>query len=107
MVPAGQRNKHLTIQSATETRDATYGEPVPVWGTFCMAWSRIRYDGGSEGLEAGAVRTERRAEIMMLYNSRITEKMRGLLGTTVFEFESVENVNESNAETRIMAVVRG
>lgn len=108
-LPAGKLTKRLTIQQATETRDG-FGDPVPTWSTYATRWAAIEYTGSGESLEAGSRRTELRAVIRMRYDTTtaaITAKMRGLLGSVVFDFMPPENVNQRNEEIRIEAVVRG
>lgn len=109
-LPAGKRNKRLTIQSATETRDG-FGEADQTWSTYATRWVAIEYEGGDEALAAGADRSEVRALIRMGYDTQaatITAKMRGLLGSTVYEFLTpAMNVNHQNKELQIRAVIRG
>ena len=103
---AGLLNKRVTIESATETRDS-FGEPDKIWSTFATRWASIQYEEGREFFAAGADRTERPALIRMRHTSGITEKMRVVHGSTVFQILAVENVGERGEETRIKAVVRG
>jgi SPP1 family predicted phage head-tail adaptor len=107
---AGQLNQRLTIQQTTQTQDS-FNEPDDSWGTYLTRWAKIEPLSGNEELMAGADRTAVRFRITMRYDSltsAITGKMRGLLGSTIYEFLTPAIDRDSRREAVIIeAVVRG
>ena len=50
-IPAGRRNRLVTIQKSTQTQDV--GEPVLVWSAVSPWWAEKLPRGGSEGAAGG------------------------------------------------------
>jgi head-tail adaptor len=70
VISVGQRDKLVTIQSLTDSVDAT-GAPVQVWATFGSAWMHRRRPSGTEVFTSDQVTAPERAEWVMAYQSNM------------------------------------
>ena len=83
----------MTIQSATEARDAV-GEPIKTWGTFATGWASIHPRTGTEPFQVQQFAPEATTEIAMRHLDGVTEKMRVLFDTRTYDIQFVQNIGE-------------
>ena len=102
MIQAGQLTHRGIIQSATITRD-TDGGIIRTWATYKTRWFQILPLSGREFIAGQQVNSEMTHTLKCRYTSGVTNQMRLLVGTRVFEFLAVMNWGETNEETRIIA----
>lgn len=68
MTPAGQRDKRVTIERFTSTRDE-YNEPVEQWSVVGTRWTAIFYGKGEERRQAAVEEGKQSASFVMLADS--------------------------------------
>lgn len=90
---AGGLRHWVTIQSATEARDAV-GEPIKTWGTFATGWASIHPRTGTEPFQVQQFAPEATTEIAMRHLDGVTEKMRVLFDTRTYDIQFVQNIGE-------------
>ena len=98
---AGWLRHRITIQKLTETRSAS-GAVVNSWSTHVSAWASIEPLKGQEYLAAKAQDASVDLRVRMRYQAGVTQKMRVLYGSRVFEIVSVINSLEKNKELQLM-----
>jgi len=98
---AGWLRHRITIQEGTSTRSAS-GAVVEGWVTHVAAWASIEPLRGQEYLAAKAQEAAVSVRIRMRYQAGITQAMRVLYGSRVFEIVSVINYLEKNKELQLM-----
>lgn len=101
MPSTGELRHRVTVQQATDTRDA-YGEPDPTWSTYKERSAKISPMNGSRFFAGKQFDTDITHEIVLRHTAGITTKMRVLFGTRVFEIDSVINPQERNRWTVLM-----
>lgn len=75
MINAQKLNRLVTIQQATETRDA-FGQAVPVWSTFAQVYAEIKPLSGRERFLSAATDAESNYRARIRFMDGITPKMR-------------------------------
>ncbi len=88
---AGRLHDLVSLQENTPTRDAG-GAPVDVWTDLLTApaiWADVEPLSGREFLEAARVNAEITHRIRVRYRSDLTERMRIVLGTRIFDILAV------------------
>jgi SPP1 family predicted phage head-tail adaptor len=101
--PAGEMRHHLTIQSLATTPTAE-GDTLDTPVTVAKVWARIMPLSGSEKFVAAMQQDTSSHKINCRYVSGITPKMRAIRADgRVFNFTSVNNVDERNRELEILA----
>jgi len=101
--PRGEMRHHVTIQSIATTATAN-GETTDTASTFCLAWVKLKPLGGREIWLARAQQDTSTHRISMPYIANVTPKMQAVLGARVFQFTSVNDIDEMHRELEIMAV---
>lgn len=87
----GELNRRITIQSATTAQDA-FGTPVETWSTFAEVWARVRYKGGREGIDAGAVSARQTAEFRVRHRSGLNRQMRISYDGDIWIIEAIQEI---------------
>jgi len=101
---AGKYRHRLNIQTATETNTA--GNITRAWATDATVWAAIRPLRGRERFDAQQVQPECDVLIEMRYNSDVTlnEQKRITHGSTVYNIQSVINVDGRNRVWEILCI---
>ena len=77
MIPAGQRDQRITIQSSAATND-DHGQPVLAWTDVVTVWAKAAPIRGREFFAAEAAHSEATVKFSILYRSGVTSSMRVL-----------------------------
>lgn len=89
---AGKLRQRITIEQATETRDA-FGATLQSWGTLATVWAEVLPKVGGTGEEfvtdAASERTSQGYTINLRYRSDVTTKMRVNWQGKLLDIESV------------------
>ena len=75
MIDPGKLRERVTIQQATENRNAI-GETVLAWSTFATVWASVEGVSSREALDAGKIDIQISHRVRMRYLSGITQNMR-------------------------------
>lgn len=98
MIDPGRLRERVTIQQATENRNAL-GETVQSWATFAERWASVDGLSSREVLLQGQQRTEVSHRVRMRYVDGLTGTMRLLWRGRVLEISSLlEHANRSEHE---------
>ena len=98
MIDSGRLRERITIQQATETRNAI-GEVVQSWATFAERWASVDGLSSREVLLQGQQRTEITHRVRLRYVAGFTSTMRILWRGRVLEITSLlEHGNRSEHE---------
>lgn len=98
MIDPGRLRERVTIQHATETRNAL-GETVQAWTTFAERWASVDGLSSREVLLQGQQKTEVSHRVRMRYVDGMTQMMRLLWRGRVLEISSLlEHANSSEHE---------
>lgn len=98
----GQLRHRVTIQTATETRDAI-GGVIAAPSTFATVWASVEALQGREYLAAQQVNAEVDHRIRIRYLAGVTPKMRVAFGARLFDVQAVLNPDGRNRELHLMA----
>ena len=101
--PRGQMRRQITIQQIDTTSD-TNGETVNTASTFSTTWSRIAPGGGSEIYRGNAQQNTSTHEIRTPYIAGVTAKMQATYQGRIFNFTSVNDIDELHRELKINAI---
>lgn len=93
---AGRLRRRVTIQQPTETRDSTYGEPVPTWSTYRVRWAEVLPVPGSERFVGDREEARQVVRFQLRYLAGVTPKMRISWDGRTFGITSIQNVEERN-----------
>ena len=88
MIDPGRLRERVTVQQATETRNAL-GETVQSWATFAERWASVDGLSSREVLLQGQQRTEVSHRVRMRYVDGMTGTMRILWRGRVLEITSL------------------
>jgi SPP1 family predicted phage head-tail adaptor len=88
MIRPGELNERVTIQQASEARNA-FGEAVLSWDTFAERWAKVEGVTFRESLQAGQQQTDITHRVRMRYLAGLTGKMRIMWRGRVLEIISV------------------
>lgn len=95
---AGQLNKRVTFQTATETSDGGGGGSTS-WGGNVTVWGQFRPERGRERLEAGRLESAE-AGVLTVRSSEatraITSAYRVLIDSIPFNIRAVSNPDQRN-----------
>jgi SPP1 family predicted phage head-tail adaptor len=112
-VQSGRLRHRVTIQSATETRDAV-GAVTKTWATLASVWASVEPLGGREFFSASQVQSDVTTRIRIRYRADVTEKMRVVHVadsasslTNYYDITAVIPLNEKRHELHLMCVKRG
>lgn len=98
MIDPGRLRERVTVQRATETRNAL-GETVQSWETFAERWASVNGLSSREVLLQGQQQTEVSHRVRMRYVEGMTGTMRLLWRGRVLEISSLlEHANRSEHE---------
>jgi SPP1 family predicted phage head-tail adaptor len=98
MIDFGRLRERVTIQQATERRNAM-GETVQTWETFAERWASVDGLSSREVLLQGQQQTEVSHRVRMRYVTDMTSTMRILWRGRVLEIASLlEHGNRSHHE---------
>lgn len=98
MIDPGRLRERITIQRATETRNAL-GESVQSWETFSERWASVEGLSSREVLLTGQQQTEVTHRVRLRYVEGFTSTMRILWRNRVLEITSLlEHANRSEHE---------
>lgn len=101
-VRAGAMRERVVIQSLSTDRDS-YGGEVDAsddlnWSEFWRCWGDLQPLTGRELQQAGQLQSEITAECRIRYRDGITEEMRLLQGTTIYDIRSVIDAGTAKRE---------
>lgn len=109
-VDAGKLTKRMDFEQDIGTGLDSAGQHVPnwqPWGTPSTYWVGVRQLGGREIERAAMLYAEATHLVTMRYVAGVTPvKMRGKVGSRVFNFGAVNNVDEANIKLEILACER-
>jgi SPP1 family predicted phage head-tail adaptor len=98
---AGPMRHRITIETPIETQSSD-GSIRKIWETFTTLWALIEPLAGREYFAAQREQADVSHRIRMRYTGGIDHKMRVLIGSRIFEIESVINVGERDRELILM-----
>lgn len=75
MIDPGKLRERVTVQQATETRNAI-GETVLAWSTYATVWASVEGVSSREALDAGKIDVQISHRVRMRYLSGVTQNMR-------------------------------
>ena len=75
MIDPGKLRERVTVQQATETRNAI-GETVLAWSTYETVWASVEGVSSREALDAGKIDVQISHRVRMRYLSGMTQNMR-------------------------------
>lgn len=98
MIDPGRLRERVTIQNATENRNAM-GETTQTWGTYAERWASVQGISAREFLLSGQQQTEISHRVRLRYVDGLTSTMRVLWRGRVLEIASaLEHNNRSEHE---------
>lgn len=96
MIPAGQLDKRITLQSPTISYDS-YNEPITTYNDIATVWARIRYKKGREIFQGRQTIAEMPVEIAIRYRADVISTWRIKYGNRYFLIIAPPvNVDERN-----------
>jgi SPP1 family predicted phage head-tail adaptor len=104
---AGLLRHRVTIQSMTETQDGTTGAITESWSDVATTWAAIQPLSGREFIAAQEKGGEITARIVIRYRSDVTEKMRILHKSTVYDIQKPLPDADSGTEYLTLMVKAG
>ncbi len=75
MIDPGKLRERVTVQQATESRNAI-GETVLAWSTYDTVWASVEGVSSREALDAGKIDIQISHRVRMRYLSGMTQNMR-------------------------------
>lgn len=98
MILPGNLRERVTIQQASETRNAL-GESVQAWSTFAERWAQVEGISAREFLLSGQQQAEVSHRVRLRYVTGLTTQMRFLWRGRVLEIISLlEHANRTEHE---------
>lgn len=102
---AGKLRHRVTIQRAVEEQDE-FGAAVETWVNVGQVWASVEPLRGREYFQAEGVQAETDTRIRMrYYKEAIVPKMRVVHGATIYDIESVIDVETRGRELELMCRV--
>jgi SPP1 family predicted phage head-tail adaptor len=98
----GDMRKRVVIQRATVAAD-DFGQDIPTWSNLATVWAQVRPLSGRELVNARQVKDTVSHKITTRQSVTITPADRLVLGTRVFNIESVIKTDELNQWLEILA----
>lgn len=98
---SGRYRHPITFQQRTKTTNE-YGELLNEWSDFTTSRASINPISGKLLISAEAVKSEITHQVHCRYLPNITNGMRIMFGTRVFDIVAVINFQEMNKELQIM-----
>lgn len=106
-IDAGRLTKRMALEQDIGTETDSTGKKIENWqpyGTPSTRWVAVRQLSGREIERAAMLQVEATHEIEMYWLAGLSAvKFRGKLGSRVFNFGIVNNVNEANIKLLITA----
>jgi len=99
---AGERDKYITLQLSTKTRDA-YGREQETWVDVAQIWAQIQPLRGREFFDAQKTNVELTHRITISYRANVTPNMRAKFGRRLYYFQAPLNIDAANREIQIMS----
>ncbi len=99
---AGQRDKLVTIEQTTITRDAEYSSPVHSWAALGQVYAKIEPLSGREYFLNRESQTEVTVRITFDYRAGITNKMRINYRGKLYQINDVIDPLEAHEEIECM-----
>lgn len=96
----GKLRHRVTIQRATETRNAQ-GGVIRAWAKIAERWAAIEPMAGSERLQAAKMKAESTHIVTIRHYDGLTTKDRLLYGTRTMEIGAIANLSERAVEDRL------
>ena len=97
---AGTLRHRLAFKAATGAQNA-FGESIETWETYATLWAQLEPLRGEELIHARQVTATVSYRIRVRYNSSIAPAHRAVLGSRIFEINSVINVRHRNRELEL------
>lgn len=72
-LPAGKRNRRITIQRAVTVQDPDSGENIESWGTLATVWAEKGYRSAKEGMTVGEVQAIRVLRFAILWTDQVAD----------------------------------
>ena len=101
-IRSGKLRHTISIQQVTETRTGT-GSVEESWSQFAAPRAAIRWLNGSE-TNSDQVNALNKVEFKIRYLAGITQKMRVVYDSRIFDIQGAPVVDERNHEILILAV---
>ena len=104
IMQAGYLRHRITIQTTTQTQNATYGTTEDSWATHVTAWASIEplRVGSREWFDAQKFTAEVSHLVKLRYRSGVTPKMRISWDSRLFDIKIVLNVEERDRELQLL-----
>jgi SPP1 family predicted phage head-tail adaptor len=104
MIAAGRRNKLVTIEQATTSKDS-YNQDVETWATLVAdIWAAIEPVRGREFFAARQISSEVTHKITISYRSGLSSKVRVKYQSRYFRVESIIDPAEAHEDMELMCV---
>lgn len=88
IIRAGDLRNRVTLQQKTEST-GDQGEPTVSWADWKTIWAQVRSLDGREFWQAQQVNSEITGEIRMRYISGVTNEMRAVHGSDVYDILAI------------------
>jgi SPP1 family predicted phage head-tail adaptor len=98
---AGDLRHHFLIQEQLASQDS-YGQAVSPWTNFAWAWGSIEPINGREFFAVQQVRSEVDTKVRMRFLAGVQSTMRIVLGSKIFDIQSVIDVEYRHVELQLM-----
>jgi len=100
MIPAGRRDKRVTIQTPSVVSD-DLGQAINTWGTLATVWAAVKPLTGDQRLAAQQVDATASHTVTILYRADVTPKMRVLYGSRILEIQAVMDPDERHEQLEL------
>lgn len=106
MTRAGRLRHRVVIEQDTGAARGAQGSVTASWGTFATRWAAIVPLSGREAFDAQQKFSEATHRIEMRHTAGITPKMRATFDSRTFDIADVQNPEERDRETHLIAAER-
>lgn len=100
---AGQLNRRIELQQATEPRDPTGGIDRE-WTTIVQRWAQIIPLRGQEKFEAAQIEAQTNIKFRIRYYQPIDATWRIKKGSRIFNIQGIVNIGDRNYAQEISAM---
>jgi SPP1 family predicted phage head-tail adaptor len=100
---AGQRNRLITIQTPSVTRNAV-GQEVTTWETFATEWANMVVRTAAERTQPDQTVNTRSYQLTIRYRNDLTTDMRVVVDGQTLEIEATYDPNGRRIDTLILAI---
>jgi SPP1 family predicted phage head-tail adaptor len=98
---AGPMRHRITLETPAETQTPD-GSVTRTWAPFATVWASVEPLLGREWFDAQREQADVSHRVRMRFLAGVSHNMRVMLGSRVFEIESVINAGERNRELVLM-----